>query len=101
MAFTRLLIAVIMIILGAQIELPTNEFAKNDTISRDFIDYSYQTPPLSGVSSSHKVGSVSQIGPDGQEVLPPIIGFKAPLTTPKYYLRIYDQFKPRDFYLII
>jgi hypothetical protein len=101
MAFSRLLIAFIMIILGAQIELPTNEFAKNDTITRDFIDYSYQTPPLSSVSTGHKLGSPSQNEPDEQELLPQIIGFKAPLTTPAYYLKIYDQFKPRDFYLII
>ena len=101
MAFSRLLIVFMMIILGAQIELPTNEFAKNDTIVRDFIDYSYQTPPLSSVNSSHKLGTMSQIDPGEQELLPPIIGFKAPLTTPKYYLKIYDQFKPRDFYLII
>lgn len=101
MAFSRLLIVFLMIILGAQIELPTNEFAKNDTIARDFADYSYQTPPLSSVSSGHKLGSVSQNGPDEQELLPQIIGFKAALTTPEYYLKIYDQFKPRDFYLII
>lgn len=90
-----------MIILGAQIELPSNEFAKNETISSDYFDLSYQVPPLTSLNIGHKYGASNTGLFQDQEELPQIIGFKSPLTIPVHYLKVYDQFKPRDFYLII
>lgn len=101
MALRIVLLSLLTLILSAHIELPSNEFALNHTLSSDIMDSSYAVSPANHFQSSSKRGDTLAPWEVLNYRLPVIVGHKASLHQPTNYQRVYDQYKPRDFYLII